>query len=237
MRQAARAGALKNALGTLIEGLYVTEQIDRRARLRFETALRSRSLVRYLADRVYGPERETTIPGIPRIKLVLLSVRELGGRNRRFNLLVLQKADSRRQHSYRCFVGHRFTPPIEENFRWNLRELFGLYGVRADYAGYEGGASEIFREIVHKMRRSDFCLFDNRDTTDPSRPNVYIEAGMAYILRRPFIFCHYRGEAWPSDFSNINYVPYEHHRELFQKLVARLPIFLQRKVGRRARHR
>ena len=67
------------------------------------------------------------IPGEADAKLILLSVRETGGRQS--NLLVFQRAtqDRPKKRTIRCLVGHRFTAPIEETFRYNLRQLFELY--------------------------------------------------------------------------------------------------------------
>jgi hypothetical protein len=119
---------------------------------------------------------------------------------------------------------------IEKRFRWNLRHLFGLFSVNEVYSGFDGAAVNILDDLRTKIRQHDFCLFDNRETTRPSKPNVYIEAGMAFALRKPFIFCHYQRETWPSDFSNIIYISYENDRELFQKLYASLPFFLKTHV-------
>ncbi len=57
---------------------------------------------------------------------------------------------------------------------------------------------------------------------------------MAFALNRPFIFCHYtRKEVWPTDFSNISYIPYKSYKELFSELYARLPLFLEKHVPAR----
>jgi hypothetical protein len=190
-----------------------------------------------LTKALYDPHEDVAIPGFPGAKLVLLNLRDTGGR--RFNLLVFKRANfagpRRRQRHLRCLVGHRFTTRISETFRWNLRQLFDLFGIRAVYSGFDGAAVHIIQDLCEKIRRYDFCLFDNRETTKPSKPNVYIEAGIALALRRPFIFTHYQHEVWPSNFSNVNYIGYENYKELFEELYAKLPIFLMEKVVRRRR--
>jgi len=236
MPRASQVRFVKESLRTLIETLFVTKQINRPTRLAYERILRDRRLMEYFATHLYGPERESAIPGDPDRKLVLLSLREIG--RKQFNLLVFKRTSGAtpRKRAIRCLVGHRFTREIEERFRWNLRELFGLFGVEEEYSGFDGAAINIIDDLRNKIATCDFCLFDNRETTSPYKPNVYIEAGMAFALDRPFIFCHYRREVWPSDFSNVFYISYRNYKELFQKLYARLPIFLENKVtspGRR----
>lgn len=221
---------LKKSLATYIESLYVAQIIDRKTKLQFERIFRSRKLMGYLATGLYGPEREISVPGVPELKFVLLSMREVDGS--RFNLPVLRttSAKSGNRSSYTCLVGHRFTPSINKAFRLNIRELFGVYNIKEYYSGFDGAAINIIDDLRENIRKRDFCFFDNRETTAPSKPNVYIEAGMAFALRRPFIFSHYKQEVWPADFSNTSYIPYGRYRELFRELAARLPIFLATKV-------
>ncbi len=218
---------LKQSFRDLVETLFVTRQISRKQRLTFEKVTRTPSQLRTLAVGLFGPDREIAIPGWG--KLVLLSLKGPG--TSRFNLLVWEGVNKYQRTKMRtCLVGHRFSKDIEKRFRWNLRHLFGLFGVKEDYSGFDGAAVNIIDDLRDKIRKYDFCLFDNRETTKPSKPNVYIEAGMAFALRKPFIFCHYQGEVWPSNFSNIFYVSYQNDRELFQKLYTSLPFFLRNKV-------
>lgn len=225
---------IRNSLRKLVETLFRYKQIDRLTRLKYEQQLRSRKLLWNLASDLYGPKGETTIPANPRARLILLSMKELS--KGRFRLLVFKRANGSGppERSFRCLVGHRFTREIQDRFRWNLRELFEPLGIDEDYSDFDGKAVNIISDLLEKIRTYDFCVFDNRETTKPSKPNVYIEAGMAVALNRPFIFCHYTGkEVWPSDFSNISYIPYKSYEELFAELYARLPLFLERNVPMR----
>lgn len=115
-------------------------------------------------------------------------------------------------------------------FRFNVRQLFELFDIEEEYSGFDGAAVTIIDDLRERIHTCDFCLFDNRETTTPSKPNVYIEAGMAFALQRPFIFCHDKREVWPADFSNFSYLSYKSYKELFQKLSALLPIFLTTKL-------
>lgn len=185
----------------------------------------------YLVNGLYGPRKEVIVPDTP-LKIVRLTIKEVG--TKQSSLFVMQMSTSTDSpplpSPLRCLVGHRFTQPIEASFRWNLRELFSVFGVAEEYSGFDGAAVNIIDDLREKIRTSDFCLFDNRETTSPARPNVYIEAGMAFALQRPFIFCHYNREVWPSDFSNVVYLSYRNYGELFQELASVLPMFLATRV-------
>lgn len=228
---------VRESLRKRVETLYLNRQIDRPTRRFWEQQLGWKR-IRELSGDLYGPDGEATVPENPSAKLVFLSMREMG--KGKFNLLVFKGVDNpaRPKRSIRCLVGHRFTEEMKRTFRWNLRELFGLLGIEEDYTDLDAKAENIISSLHDKIRKSDFCLFDNKETTRPSKPNVYIEAGMALALRRPFIFCHFSSkEVWPSDFSNINYISYTSYNKLFDELYTRLPIFLHRHVPRWKRGR
>lgn len=220
------------SLRRLVETLYLNQEISRETRLAFERVLHKQKQMALITAHLYGPQREFDIPSEeePGRKLVLLSLKEIG--TGRFPLLAIKRKNSNPtgEHQLRCLVGHRFTKSIEQRIRWNLRHLFELFNIQEDYSGFDGLAVNIIEDLREKIRQYDFCLFDNRETTNPSKPNVYIEAGMALALSRPFIFCHYRREVWPSDFSNTFYVSYRNYKELFTTLYATLPVFIKQKL-------
>lgn len=204
---------------------YVAQRITRQQLLAVETFCRQRRAMAELATHLWGPRREVEFPELAGGRLLLHRLRRAGKGH--FNLLAFAEADDHRpRRPLRCLVGHRFTREIEASLRWNLRSLFELYGIEEDYSGFDGRAVDIIDDLRAKIQVADFCLFDNRETTNPVKPNVYIEAGMAFAFEKPFIFCHYRGEAWPSDFSNVNYISYRTYEELFERLFAVLPLFI-----------
>jgi hypothetical protein len=140
---------------------------------------------RFLAEateKLFSPRREYILPADPRrrgghrrAKILLLELREMN--HRPFNLVVFQTASPRPQPHIRCFVGHRFTGRIQETFRHNLAELASALRLRVTYGDFDGAAIELIGSLRRQIAGHDFCLFDNRDTTQPSKPNVYIEAG------------------------------------------------------------
>jgi hypothetical protein len=231
MPQSTRRRLVQERLSLVLDTLYRTQQIDRPTRNDLKMMFRDRGLMDYLVNGLYSPRKEVMVPDT-QLKIVRLSIKEVG--TKQSSLFVMQlsaPADPPTSKSpRRCLVGHRFTQPIEASFRWNLRELFSVFDVAEEYSGFDGAAINIIDDLREKIRTSDFCLFDNRETTAPAKPNVYLEAGMAFALQRPFIFCHYKREVWPSDFSNMVYLSYRNYGELFQELASVLPMFLATRV-------
>ena len=88
-------------------------------------------------------------------------------------------------------------------------------------------ATGIFEKTVREIRGADFCIFDNREAD--LKPNVYIEAGIAYVLRKPFIVADYQGNRLevPSDLQHINRIQYRDYEELSRQIYFRLPVFLR----------
>ena len=230
MPRAAQLQSLTENLTRIFDTLYIAKQISRPKRLQLNQIVRNHELLEHLATHLYGPTREVVIPGETEAKLVLLSVREPD--KRQSDLLVFQRVSphARKQKPLRCLIGHRFTEPLMQTFRFNIRQLFELFDIEEEYSGFDGAAVNIIDDLRDRIGACDFCLFDNRETTTPSKPNVYIEAGIAFALQRPFIFSHYKREVWPADFSNFSYLSYKSYKDLFQKLSALLPIFLTEKI-------
>jgi len=146
----------------------------------------------------------------------------------RFNLFEFQwRRRNDRQPDLKCFLGHRFTPSICNSLRNNLRYIMEPLNIFLRWSGMDMNASGFFDGIVRLIRCCDFCIFDNRDTD--GRPNVYIEAGIAYVLKRPFILanCKRNCVGVPSDLTHILNVPYDNYRDLSQQLYFNLPVFLR----------
>jgi hypothetical protein len=227
--------SVRENLDALVENLYLTGQIQKPERLKLMREFRKTKTVRELTAQLYGPNQEVLIPGTD-AKLARLTMREAG--KRRFSLFLILRGASehsprRKTSPLRCLVGHRFSPKTKQAFRWNVRELLQAFDVKEDYSDFDGAAIDVLPELRRKIETYDFCLFDNRETSKPSKPNVYIEAGMAYALGRPFILCHYKREVWPSDFANVLYISYRSYADLFRQLGAQLPLFIANRVASR----
>jgi hypothetical protein len=100
-------------------------------------------------------------------------------------------------HPLRAFVGHRFTPGVTNNLRHNLQLLCCPYGISLRYSDSDMPNGSIFETIVQRIRESDFCVFDDRETE--VRPNVLIELGAAIGIGKPYFYLSYRKEAQGRD--------------------------------------
>jgi len=158
----------------------------------------------------------------------LKRLREINGRSFEHIQIVIVKQRPRRV----CFVGHRFLPQVSSALRWNLRQVLEPYNVQLDWSGKDIRSVQIFDDIVERITRADFCIFDNRATT--KRPNVYVEAGIAYAVGTPFILFDYarqKTESIPSDLSHSFAIRYMTYQRLFREFYARLPVFFIRNFG------
>lgn len=181
--------------------------------------------IKFWTANLFGPDQSSPLlmSGSGAASLRLLTLEEIRGKEFRLLALCGTKPAGRR---LKCFVGHRFTKSIERILRFNLQQLLALFGIDPVYLGSNGSAVELFREVDRLIGESDLCFFDNRATSEPSRPNVYIEAALAYARGRPFIFCNYSGESWPTDLGGMLQERYSTYGELFRTLYRRLPKFL-----------
>jgi hypothetical protein len=99
--------------------------------------------------------------------------------------------------------------------------------------GQDLRTEDILLGVLRDIGRADFCFFDNLGTRN--RPNVYIEAGIAYALGRPMILCEYVGKrlaglatsSVPSDLANLLVVRYRSYGELSRRVYFSLPAFLR----------
>jgi glycosyltransferase involved in cell wall biosynthesis len=145
----------------------------------------------------------------------------------RFNLFEIQWLRSKPRMKRTCFLGHRFTREISNSLRSNLRYVLEPSNINLKWSGIDLNAAGFFDEIIELIRKCDFCIFDNRLTE--GRPNVYIEAGIAYALKRPFILANYKGNRLrlPADLKHITVIPYSNYQELAKRLYFSLPVFLK----------
>jgi len=164
-----------------------------------------------------------------RLRLQLKHLREMRGT--RFYHIEVTRTRVRRLKV--CFVGHRFVRSVERTLRWNLAQVLEPYNVRLDWSGQDPRSVQIFEDIVRRIRRADFCVFDNRATN--GKPNVYIEAGIAYAFRVPFILFEYAPKNGtrpalpiPSDLAHALAFRYCNYRDLFRRLYFSLPVFFRR---------
>ena len=101
-----------------------------------------------------------------------------------------------------------------------------------DWSGQDPTSVQIFDDIVRRIKRADFCVFDTRATR--GKPNVYIEAGIAYAVRTPFILFEHQRTArgfvssLPSDLGHALSLRYSSYERLFREFYFSLPSFAER---------
>lgn len=145
----------------------------------------------------------------------------------KFNLFEFHWSGGRRSRRLRCFLGHRFLPRITRALRLDLRFVLEPSNIKLVWSDMDMSAEGFFGKTVQEIRRADFCIFDNREAD--LKPNVYIEAGIAYVLRKPFIMADYKSNRLqvPSDLQHINRVQYRDYEDLTRQIYFRLPVFLR----------
>jgi predicted nucleotide-binding protein len=125
---------------------------------------------------------------------------------------------------------------VTNNLRHNLQLLCRPYGISLWYSDSDMPNGSVFETIVQRIRQSDFCLFDDRETE--VRPNVLIELGVAIGIGKPYFYLNYRKKrrvaiaqrkeviTTASDLAGMLYVPYTSYEEVCLELAMRLPGFL-----------
>lgn len=146
---------------------------------------------------------------------------------RNFNLFELQFSRAKHPPKLACFVGYRYHPRVSDCLITNLRYVLETANVNLVSPEKDMAAVGFFDDVVNSIQKCDFCIFDNRLTA--GRPNVYIEAGIAYVLDKPFIFANHQASRLqiPSDLKHIRTVDYIDYQDLTRKLLFNLPLFLR----------
>lgn len=173
------------------------------------------------------------------LSLRLIRLREMDGKS--FDHIQVSFIPEVERRRARCFVGHRFSPPICRTLRWNLRQILEPYNVELDWSGRDIRSVQILDDLVNRIRKADFCVFDNRATK--GRPNVYIEAGICFALKKPFILFEHKPHSRsthdpgpvPSDLGYALALPYKCYRQLFRDFYLRLPLFFSKNVRKNVR--
>jgi hypothetical protein len=164
--------------------------------------------------------------------LILKRLRETNGSEFYHIEILVDRQRPRRPRV--CFVGHRFATSISRILRWNLRQVLEPYNIELDWSGDDPRSVQIFQDIVRRIKRADFCVFDTRATR--GKPNVYIEAGISYAVGTPFVLFDYvpsrkanqQAASLPSDLAHGVSLRYSSYEELFREFYISLPAFAAR---------
>ena len=145
-----------------------------------------------------------------------------------------------------AFVGHRFNDAVTPNLRHNLAILFKAYEIQPLYSDSDSPNGPVFQVILDRIRKSDFSVFDDRETE--TRPNTLIEIGTAIGLGKPYFYFNYADKRMvqigskrekittASDLAGMLYMPYRDYDVLLREFAVRLPLFLcDRRFAKRGR--
>lgn len=215
----------KDFLDGFWESYFLQHQISSATHDRFHLWLEEPAARQY-AERLFS-ERVVTIPK-HHLRLRLKELREMDGRS--FSHIEVFLLRTKRPRRLKCFVGHRFLPEIERTLRWNLRQILEPYNVELNWSGRDIRSVQILEDIDRGIRAADFCIFDNRTTQ--GKPNVYIEAGICYAIRKPFILFdnEQSPSPMPSDLGFALALRYRTYRQLFREFYYRLPVFFKKNI-------
>jgi hypothetical protein len=146
----------------------------------------------------------------------------------------------------KAFVGHRFNDAVTPNLRHNLAILFKAYGIQPWYSDSDSPNGPVFSIILDRIRKSDFSVFDDRETE--TRPNTLIEIGTAIGIGRPYFYFNYADKrtvqiggkrekiTTASDLAGMLYMPYHEYDVLLREFAVRLPLFMcDKRFARRGR--
>lgn len=215
---------LRSYLLEISEARFLHSAIDSQAYDQIEKFARSAACARLARTLLRDKKVEVSHLGLT---LQLKHLREVSGK--KFWHIELMVHPGRRRKKRVCFVGHRFTAKISKALRWNLRHVLEPYNIKLDWSGQNPTSVQIFEDIVRRIKAADFCVFDTRATQ--GKPNVYIEAGIAYAVGTPFILFDFvdgaPGASMPSDLGHALSLRYSTYEQLFREFYAALPAFAE----------
>jgi hypothetical protein len=173
-------------------------------------------------------------PQLAGYQFSIVPLRSLTGQSSAFVVAIARRLTFRR--SLTVFVGHPFIDEVSSNLRHNLQLILRPYRIRPVYADTDMPNGPLFETILERIRASDFCIFDDRETE--VRPNVFIELGAAITLDRPYFYLNFQEKRTlrigrkrekitaPSDLAGMLHIQYSAYDGLIRDLAMRLPGFL-----------
>lgn len=130
-----------------------------------------------------------------------------------------------------CFVGHRDSQKMRRSFQFDLATILREFRITPKFQDVNYLTDVIFNSVVKEIKRSDLCIFDNRDTLN--KPNVYIEIGIAKAFGKPVVFFEKVAKSgeqltgFPSDFSGLSTFRYKSYKKLFFEFGLQLPVLMR----------
>ena len=139
---------LRRYLLDISESRFVRDNIDSNAY--DQTAKFARSAACKRLACILLKDRTVNIPHL-QLRLRLKDLRETSGKS--FWHIELIVAEKKRRKKRVCFVGHRFTPGISTQLRWNLKQVLEPYNIKLDWSGQDPTSVQIFEDIVNGSKQ------------------------------------------------------------------------------------
>jgi len=121
------------------------------------------------------------------------------------------------QEEYHYFVAHEFSKKKKDDLRDAIERAFRGTGLNAYYADLELRQSHILEKIKDMIFETQFGIYD---ISNPSKPNVFLELGIAMAAEQPYyIICEEeKGTGVPTGLAGLDVIYYQSYRQLTEKL-------------------
>ena len=116
---------------------------------------------------------------------------------------------------YHYFVAHEFSKQEMDDLRYAIETAFEGTGLKAYYADLEMRQSHILEKIRDMILKTQFGIFD---ISNPKKPNVFLELGLAIGAEQPFYIICRKGTEIPADLAGLDRIEYESYLQLIESL-------------------
>lgn len=120
---------------------------------------------------------------------------------------------------YHYFVAHEFSRQERDDLRQAIQNAFRGTGLNAYYADLEIRQTHILKKIRDMIFKTQFGIYD---ISNPNKPNVFLELGLAIASGRSFYIICRKGTEVPADLSGIDRIEYESYKNLTHLLRAKV---------------
>ena len=120
---------------------------------------------------------------------------------------------------YHYFVAHEFSRQEKDDLRAAIEKAFQGTDLRAYYADIEFRNTHILSKIKERIFTTQFGIYD---ISNSSKPNVFIELGLAMAAEKPFYIICKKGSNIPADLAGLDRIEYESYRELTALIKAKI---------------
>jgi hypothetical protein len=127
--------------------------------------------------------------------------------------------------SYHYFVAHEFGRQETDDLRSAIEEAFKLLGLIPYYADIEVRQGHILDKIKDMIIHTQFGIYDISNTT---KPNVFIELGLAMAAGKAFFIICKKGTTIPADLAGLDRIEYESYKQLTSALVSKVVNIIQK---------